>query len=216
MIVPLTGDAAYQARIIDDFTTTTGVMTLRRAFTSAPGLVACVIIPRQDSMPAAYKDIWCTAQLNEITIGTTGADKDFPDVVVAAQGSARGLPLNAIATEAYLLMMFDTVDTSAAANYIKTAGDDIRVMIDGQAWTDAPIAYTSVVKDWYTPASGMASHAIIGGANVVLATYGVTTTGVGTYHVGTDETAATKGLEAQGASLVMYNVRTGLRIYYKI
>jgi len=216
ILVPLTGDVAFQPRVIDDFANSTGVFTLRKAFTAATGTVTYAIIPRQDSVPTGFKDIWCTAQINDITITTAGADKDFPDVVVAAQGAARGLPLNSTCTEAYLLMMFDTLDTSAAANYIKTAADDIRVMIDGQAWTDAPIAWASVAGDWYTPASGMASQVIVGANNVVLATYGVTTTGAGTYHVGTDETAASKALESQGATLALKNVRTGLILYYKI
>jgi hypothetical protein len=216
LLVLTSGTYILARRIIDTFTGGTGVFTPRKPFANAPGLVSYVIVPREESVVLAYKDIWSTSQLNNLTITTAGADKDFPDVVVAAQGSVRGLPLNAIAVEAYLLMMFDCLDTSAAANYIKTAGDDIRVMIDGQAWTDAPIAWTSVDGDWYTPASGMSSQVIIGASNVLLATYGVTVTGTGTYHVGTDETTAGKALEVQGDTLALKNVKTGLRIYYKI
>lgn len=215
-LIPLTGTVALQPRKIASFANTGGVFTLETPFTAATGEVTYVIVPSNSGSTIQYKDIWCTAQLDNVTITTAGADKDFPDVVVAAQGSARGLPLGAVVTEAYLLMMFDLLDTSAAANYIKTASDDIRVMIDGQAWTDAPIAWTSVAGDWYTPASGMSSQVIIGAANVLLATYGVTTTGVGTYHVGSDETACTKAIESQGATLAFKNLRTGLRLYYRM
>ncbi len=163
-------------------------------------------------------DVWATGTVSNtaVLLTTAGADMDFPDVVVAAAGSVRGVPTGATVVEAYLLMMFDCLDTSGAANYIKTAGDDIRVMIDGQAWNNAPIAWTSTIGDWYTPASGMSSQVIIGAANVVLATYGVTTTGAGTYHVGTDESVAAKGLESQGATLIMKNIKTGLRLVYTL
>ncbi len=164
-----------------------------------------------------YKDIWCTAQLNNVDIHVAAGviDLDFPQVVVAAQGAARGLPTGAVVTEAYLLMMFDLLDDSAAANWLDAA-KDIRVMLTGQAWNNAPVAWTSVEGDWYTLGSCMSSQVIIGANNVVLATYGVTTTGVGTYEIGSDQSVNTTALTAEASHLKMKNLRTGLRLYYSL
>ncbi len=161
-----------------------------------------------------YKDIWCTAQTNTIVITTAGADIVFPNVVVAAAGSARGLPTGVTITEAFLLLMFDILDTSAAANYIKTAADTISIKISTDANFGLGVtAWTSVVGDWYTPASGMSSQVIIGSTDIAAE---LTATGAGTYNIQSDETTNTKGLESQGATMVLKNLRSGLRIYYSL
>lgn len=219
IIIPLTGDAALQPRVIADYTTTNDVFTLETPFTAAPGTVAYVIVPANSGSKTFYKDIWCTAQTNNVAIHAAAGviDLDFPNVVVAAAGSARGLPLGAIVTEAYLLMMFDLLDDSAAANYLD-ASKDIRVKLSTEAhWAEAPVAFTSVAGDWYTLASGMSSQVIIGAADVV-ATYGVQTAGSGaaTYNIGSDQTENATALTALASHLQMKNLRTGLRIYYRM
>jgi hypothetical protein len=214
VLIPLTGDAALQPRKIATFTNATGVFTLEQPFTTAPGTVAYVIVPSCSDGALHWMDIWCTAQTNNVTITTAGADKDFPDVVVAAQGAARGLPLGAIPKQVYPMMIFDLLDTSAAANYIKTAADDIRVKISTEVhWADATIFFTTVAGDWYTPASGMSSQVIPPTTDVIAQ---VTATGAGTYNFGSDETENTKAIETQGATLAFKNMRTGLRFGYKM
>jgi hypothetical protein len=164
------------------------------------------------------KDIWCAAPTNAAVITTPGTEFVLPNVVVSAQGSTGGLPTGAVVKEAYLLMMCDLLDTSAAANYIETAGDGIYFKISTETHYAHLCAYTSVAGDWYTLASGMSGQIVIGTTNLVNATYGVTTTGVGTYNIMSPETTESlaKAITAHGATMVMKNLRTGIRFIYNM
>ena len=116
MLIPLTGAVALQPRKIASFNNTGGVFTLETPLTAAPGQVGYVIVPASGDSKTYQKDVWCTAQTNAAVITTPGAEWVLPNVVVGAQGAADGLPLGAVVTEAKLLLMFDLLDTSAAAN----------------------------------------------------------------------------------------------------
>ena len=161
-----------------------------------------------------YKDIWCTVQTNNVAIHAAAGviDLDFPDVVVAAQGAARGLPLGVVPTEAYPLLMFTLLDDSGAANYLDAA-KDIRVKVSTQGlWANGTVGFLSVAGDWYTLASGMREIVIIGALNVGAQ---LTPTGAGTYNFGSDQTENATALTCLASHLQMKDLKTGLRIYYR-
>ena len=218
ILIPLTGAVALQPRKIASFNNTGGVFTLETPLTAAPGQVGYVIVPASGDSKTYQKDVWCTAQTNAAVITTPGAEWVLPNVVVGAQGAADGLPLGAVVTEAKLLLMFDLLDTSAAANYIETAGDGIYFKISTETHYVHLCAFTSVAGDWYTPASGMSGQVVIGTTDLVNATYGVTVTGTGTYNIMSPETTETiaKAITAHGATMVLKNLRTGIRLFYRM
>lgn len=293
ILVIAAGTYIYENAIIDVFTTTTGVFTLRSALTTAPGLVKYAILPRPNdvnislvthnldhlagltdgannypntvvngsilaklmtktaaggditdfdnttdsleaiadvaiaikaktdlmSLPKYHKDFWCAAPTNTAVITTPGAEWALPNVVVPAAGTAEGLPAGATCVVAHLLLMFDPLNTSAAANYIETSGDGIYFKISTETHYAHLVAYESVAGDWHALASSFSpGQAIEGVVNLVNATYGVTVTGEGTYNILSPETTESlaKAITAHGATMVLKNLRVGLRLYYTV
>lgn len=85
ILIPLTGSAAFQPRLIADFTVTTGVFTLdpEHPFTAAPGLVTYIVVANEaDLIPA-------TDGTNDLTTAhVVGAKADTADYTYNATTSS--------------------------------------------------------------------------------------------------------------------------------
>lgn len=226
VLVPLAGACAFQPALITDFAHAGGVFTLYgTGFTAATGLVAYAIFPaayykvlaallNQTGRIELTKDIWCadSTALATLAFSNVAADKDFPNVVIAAAGSGDGLPIGAVIKKVNLLLIANTLDSSGAANYINAASKTIRVKISTGAWgVDDIIAFTAINGDWYTPASGMAGVTFISGTDI-----SSKVTGAGTYNLESNQTNRADAIVALAASLNLKGVRTGFRVTYTL
>lgn len=142
-----------------------------------------------------------------VTVPGTGADLDFPNVVV------QNLPtgVNVVYADA-VLVVGSTLDSSASENQIKTGTTDaIYVKASAGSWGSNDISAIPV------PALSFETEASkYGGGGVVWGNTNLSSviTGNGTYNFRSEETNRTKGLEATGASLELHTVSIVVRLWH--
>lgn len=142
-----------------------------------------------------------------VVVPGTGADLDFPDVVVA------GLPtgVHVVYADA-VLVVGSTYDVSGSENQIKTGTTDaIYVMLDGATWGTNDISAIPVpALSFETAASSYGSGGAVWGNTDISSVI----TGNGTYNFRSEETNRTKGLEATGTSLELHTVSIIVRVWH--
>lgn len=151
-----------------------------------------------------YIDFWSEPPQATLTIPAVAADLALPDVVVAS------LPAGITILRVVAGYKFGKRrDTSAAQNQIGAAGKTLRIKTAAGAWPGT-VAMTFALNQLRTEASGV-EGGDAGWANTDLSAVVV---GDGTYNFASRETGSADALVATGASLILYDIQMGLRVYY--
>ena len=151
--------------------------------------------------------IFPSAPTHIVVIPGTGADLDFPSVVVA------GLPTGANILRADMLLVIGALfDTSAAENQIKAGTtDQLQVKVSTGSWVADDIPCLNF------PALGLQvdADAYRGGAVLMGATdIKAVVVGDGTYNFRSVETTTLKGVESTGGGLELLDVTTLIRVWF--
>jgi hypothetical protein len=154
-----------------------------------------------------FMDFW-SAPADKITIPVSSSpdDIDFPDIVVA------GLP-SGLTVERIVLILTSRAlkDTSGSNNYIAEAGKTIRIKLSTGEWgEDDIVAMTFAVNSLYCVADTKETGPVVVGDTDIKSVV----TGDGTYNVRSEETNRGEGLVAAGASLEVYDVQVGVRVFF--
>ena len=175
------------------------------ATVNAVGAVATAI---QTALGRKYSfmDFW-SAPEDKLTITNTPGDITFPDIVVS------GLPLGATLKRVVLIMTCRAIEEdSAAANYINAASKTLRIMKDTGAWgTNDVVGITFSNASLYCAASSKEAGPVIIGAHDVKAEVD----GDATYEVQSNQTNRTDAIVVLAASMYLYDVQVGVRIFFE-
>jgi hypothetical protein len=153
----------------------------------------------------SFFDNW-SPPTNKITISNVAADLTFPDIVVAA------LPSSLTIKKVVLVLSVRALaDISAADNYINGAAKTLRIKKSSGAWgVDDVIGITFPNQGLYCKASAKeAGPVIIGDADL-----SALVNANGSYNVASRQTVSGDALVAFGASLELYDIQVGLRIFW--
>lgn len=146
----------------------------------------------------------------KVIIPGTGADLDFPSVVVA------GLPSGiTIARVDYVLVIGALFDTSSSENQIKTGTtDQIFVKKAATAWSAGSPTVIPCLE-FEALSLEVAADGTRGGAPLfgAIDVKGVVTVD-GTYNFRSEETNETKGVEATGATIELHDVTSVIRVWF--
>lgn len=203
-----------QIRPITVYATATGSFTTT-AFTAAVAVGDEMLIMHESQVGARVlccKDQWCATPIASLAISNAAADLTFSDVVFPANF----LPTGAVIDSVYLMFHWrKQIDTSLAINAISAANKTIRVKKAAGAWgTDDVVGITFANGQLSTAAAATETGGIIiGSADIdseVDDTNGVT------YNVRSDQTNRADALVVTAASLTLYDIYTGLRVYYRL
>jgi len=149
--------------------------------------------------------VWAGSTAKVVVPGT-GADLDFPSVVIA--GIPDGVTLKRV--DAVLVVGF-TLDSSTAENQIKAGTTDaIHVLASGGSWANCISAIPVPALSYETPASGYGGGGPIFGNTDIKATV----TGNGTWLFRSEETSKTKAIEATGGNLELHVVSIVVRAWW--
>lgn len=159
-----------------------------------------------------FKDQWCATPIASLAIPAVAADLTFASVVFPASFLPAGAAIQAI----YLILKWrKQVDSSTSANAIAGASKTIRVMKSAASWgTDDVVGITFADNQLATGASATeGGDVIIGSADIKSEVDDVDDA---TYVVVSEQTNRTDAMVVDGASLTLYDVYTGLRVYYTL
>lgn len=152
-----------------------------------------------------FLDFWSSPMAN-ITITSTPTDLTFPSVVVSELPS--GLTIRRVAL---ILTSRAIYDSSGADNYINAASKTLRIKKSTGVWgTDDIVGITFALNSLYTIGTYKEAGPVIIGSSDIKAVV----TGDGTYNVMSNQTSWGDALVSLGNSLELYDIQTGLRIFY--
>ena len=153
----------------------------------------------------SFLDSW-SAPANKITISDVAADLTFPDIVVPALPS--GLSIKKVAL---VLSVRALADISAGDNYINGADKTIRIKKSSGAWgVDDVVGITLPNQGLYCKASAKEAGPVIIGDTDLSALVNAN----GSYNVASRQTVSGDALVAFGASLELYDIQVGLRVFW--
>lgn len=208
------GQSATNTQISGTNTLVNQVKTQTDLLPSDPAdesLLEAAIAPKASQTEAAksrafFMDFWGDP-IDIITVPAVAADLSFPDVVVAA------LPTDlSIIRVVAMLKVRSIKDTSAADNKINAASKTLRVKKSTGAWgTDDIVAINFTNGQWYTVASTKEGGDVMVGDNDLSSEVD----GNATYNFRSEQTNRADAIVALAASLVLYDVQTGIRVYLK-
>jgi hypothetical protein len=157
------------------------------------------------SRKVSFLDNW-SPPANKITISDVGADLTFPDIVVAA------LPSDLTIKKVVLILSVRALaDISAADNYINGAAKTLRIKKASGAWgVDDVVGITFPNQGLYCKASAKEAGPVIIGDTDLSALVNAN----GIYNVASRQTVSGDALVAFGASLELYDIQVGLRIFW--
>jgi hypothetical protein len=161
-----------------------------------------------------FKDKWCDPStiVPSLAFSNVGANRDFPNVVLPAAGTF--LPAGAVIQEVNLLVKWrKMVDSSGALNAINAANKTIRIKTAADGWAASLIAITMANGMWSTAASAPEGGDVLVGSVDIKAKVAALGT---TYNVRSDQTTTADAITVTAASLTLYDVATGLRVYYTL
>ncbi len=161
---------------------------------------------------ALHKDQWCATPQATVAIPAVAADLDFSNVVFPAGFLPAGHTIQAV----YLIMKWRKhVDSSGGANAINGAGKKVRVKKSTGVWgTDDVAGITMADNQLATDASLTdPGDVIIGDTDIKSEVDSVDNV---TYNIRSEQTNRADALVVDGASLTLYDVYTGLRVYYTL
>jgi hypothetical protein len=163
--------------------------------------------------PRYWRDQWCAknAVVASLEFTNTAADKDFPSVVVPSSFLPSGATVLAVNL---ILKWRKMMEDSGSENYINAASKAIRAKISTGAWgTDDIVAMTFTNGMWKVAASATE------GGDVLISTEDIkaVVTGVAaTYNFRSEQTNRTDALVMLGDGMTLYDVETGLRVWYTV
>ncbi len=160
------------------------------------------------------KDQWCTPQsiIPSLAFTNAGGDKSFPSVVFPAGF----LPAGVVVQVIHLIWYFTKkVDSSGAPNAFNAANKAIRVMkTGGTVGADDIVAMLLPNGGFSTAASGVEGGTIIEGTTDVKGE--VDDIDNETYLVFCDQTTRFDCPTVTAASLTIYDIVAGLKVYYTV
>ena len=167
---------------------------------------------RVSTKQIVVKDQWSVNPSATIVIPAVAADLDFEDVVFPTGFLEDGAKIQSI----FMLIWWRLqIDSSAAPNGINGVDKGIRVKKSTGAWgTDDIVAMVFPDNSLYTAAS--ASEPGITRMGTIDLTGEVDSVENVTYNFRTEETHAGDAILVDGASLTLYDVLTGMRVYYTL
>ena len=157
--------------------------------------------------PNTAPNMTWAGNLAKVVVPGTGADLDFPSVVVA--GIPEGITL--LRVEA-MLVVSATLDSSSSENQIATGTTDaIYVKVSTGSWgTDDISAIPIEALSFETGADAYGNGGVVYGATDIKAVV----SGNGTYNFRSEETNRSEGIEATGASLELHTVAVVIRAWW--
>ena len=158
------------------------------------------------------KDQWCQTPLASLAISNVAADLTFSDVVIPSGF----LPSGATVLSVHLMLKWrKQVDSSGGANAINGASKTIRVKKSSGSWgTDDVVGITFADNQLATDASAAEGGDMIIGSHDVSGE--VDDVDNATYNVRSEQTNRADAMVVDAASLVLYDVYTGLRVCYTL
>ena len=154
----------------------------------------------------SFMDFWSALE-DKITVSNVATDINYPDIAVS------GLPVGATLKRVVLIMAARAInDTSASNNYINAASKTLRIKKSTGAWgTDDVIGITFDQNSLYCVASSKeAGPTIIGSVDIK-----GEVDGDATYNVQSNQTNRADAIVALGASIELYDVQVGLRVFFE-
>lgn len=153
----------------------------------------------------SFLDFW-SAPEDKLTVDSSAADIDFPDIVVA------GLPSGLTIRRIVLIFTCRAIlDTSGSDNYINSASKTLRVKKSTGTWgSDDLIAITFANQSLYCVASSKEAGPVLVGDTDIKSEVD----GDATYNVRSDETNRSDAIVSLGDDLELYDVQVGLRVFY--
>jgi len=169
--------------------------------TAFKGADIATIMDKVESMP-----FWSDVE-DKITITSTAADLDFPDVVVS------GLPSGITITRVYAVLFARAIkDTSGSDNAINGVNKRIRIKLSTGSWgTDDIIAFTFDDNQLYCVASTKENGFVMVGTHDLDSVV----TADGTYNFRSEQTNRGDALVVDGDSLELYDVQIGLIVEFE-
>lgn len=154
-----------------------------------------------------FMDFWSDTE-DKITIAGAAADLDFPDVVVA------GLPSGVTLIRVIAMLKVRAIkDTSGSENYIDEAGKELRIKKSTGSWgTDDVAAIDFDQYQWRCAANTKEGGDAIVGNNDVKSEVDSNAT----YNFRSEQTNRTDAISALADNLELYDVQTGIRVYFKV
>jgi len=161
---------------------------------------------------ALFKDQWCETPIASLAVPAVAADLTFSDVVFPTGF----LPTGAVIQAVYLMLKWrKQVDSSGGANAINGASKTIRVKKTSGAWgTDDLVGITFADNQLATGADATEGGDMIVGSHDIDGE--VDDIDNETYNVRSEQTNRADAILVDGASLTLYDVYTGLRVYYTL
>lgn len=157
------------------------------------------------------KDQWCATPIASLAVPAVAADLTFSNVVFPANFLPEGATIDSV----FLMLHWrKQVDSSGGANAINGASKTIRIKKNGGAWgTDDVVAITFANNSLATAANATEGGTIIiGDADISGEVDDVDNE---TYNVRSEQTNRADAILVDGASLTLYDIFTGLRVYYR-
>ena len=159
-----------------------------------------------------FKDQWCATPIASLAFSNVAADRDFANVVFPANF----LPAGAVIDAVFLMVHWrKQVDSSGAPNAISAASKTIRIKRSSGAWgTDDIVAITMA-----NGALSTAGNATEGGTMIIgdVDVKGeVDDVDNETYNIRSEQTNRGDAIAVTAASLTLYDIYTGLRVYYHV
>jgi len=152
-----------------------------------------------------FMDFW-SVPADRITITNVAADLTFPDIVVAALPSGLAIKKVILVLSARALN-----NTNAADNYINGTNKTIRIKKSTGAWgVDDVVGIAFPNQGLYCKASAKEAGPVIIGDTDLSALVNAN----GSYNVASRQTVSGDALVAFGASLELYDIQVGLRIFW--
>jgi hypothetical protein len=154
-----------------------------------------------------YSMSFWSAVDDKITITSTAADLDFPNVVVS------GLPAGITITRVYAILFARAIkDTSASDNAINGASKTIRVKVSTDSWgTDDIVALTFADNQLYCVASTKENGFVMVGT----ADLDSVVDSDATYNFRSEQTNRSDAIVVDGNNLELYDVQVGLVVEFE-
>lgn len=157
-----------------------------------------------------FKDQWCATPIASLAFSNVAGDKNFADVDLPLNFLPAGATIQAV----HLMVHWrKQVDTSAALNAINAANKTIRIKKAADGWAASLVAITMANGSLSTALSATEGGTIIISASDIKAKVNADNT---TYNIRSDETTCADGITVTAASLTLWDIFTGLRVYFTV
>lgn len=160
-----------------------------------------------------FNDYWCETPQATVIIPAVAADLDFSNVVLPIAA----IPADSTDIRAFLMLKWrKQVDSSGAPNAINGVAKTIRIKISGGAWgVDDLVGITFADNQLTTAASGAEGGDMIVGSHDIHTILALPNLAARTFNIRSEQTNRADAILVDGASLTLYDVYTGIRVYFQ-